>query len=44
MNSEKPLCALCEFGMSVLEKKLINNRTLDMVEHAVQMLCSYLPR
>lgn len=42
--SEKPLCVLCEYGMSMLEEKIINNRTLDMVEHAVQMLCSYMPR
>jgi len=41
--SEKPLCALCEFAMDILEKQILTNQTLDMVEHAVEMLCSYMP-
>lgn len=40
----KPFCVLCEFAMSIVEEELVNNRTLDMVERAVQMLCSYMPR
>ena len=43
--SQKPFCVLCEFAIDVLEKELINNRTLDMVERSVQMLCArLLPR
>lgn len=42
--SQKPFCAICEFGVDVLEKKLLTNRTVDMTERAVQMLCSYLPQ
>merc|ERR1712004_627098 len=42
---EKPLCVLCEFAIHVLEKEtgILSNRTLDMAEHAVEMLCSYMP-
>merc|ERR1711973_404530 len=42
---EKPLCVLCEFAIHVLEKEtgIFSNRTLDMAEHAVLMMCSYLP-
>ena len=41
--SEKPLCALCEFAMDILEKQILTNRTMDMAEHAIEMLCSYMP-
>jgi saposin len=42
---EKPLCVLCEFAIHVLEKEtgILSNRTLDMAEHAIEMLCSYMP-
>ena len=30
-------------GMEFVEKKILNNRTIDMVEHAVLMMCSYIP-
>ena len=47
MEEEKdagPLCVLCEFAMHILEKELLlTNRTLDMAEHAIEMLCSYMP-
>jgi len=36
-------CAMCEFVMNTLEKQIVNNRTLDMVERAVLMVCSYMP-
>jgi len=36
-------CALCEFAMNLLEKQILTNRTLDMVERAVLMICSYMP-
>lgn len=42
-RAESPSCALCEFAMNVLEKQILSNRTLDMVERAVLMLCSYMP-
>ena len=29
---ETPSCALCEFAMNVLEKQIVTNRTMDMVE------------
>lgn len=38
-----PVCVLCEFAMHILEKQLVNNRTMDMAEHAILMLCSYMP-
>merc|ERR1712038_1336552 len=38
-----PSCALCEFAMNVLEKQILTNRTLDMVERSVLMICSYMP-
>ncbi len=34
---------ICEFAINILESQLITNRTLDMVERAVQMICSKLP-
>ena len=30
-------------GMEFVEKKILNNRTIDMAEHAVLMMCSYIP-
>ena len=41
--SDKPLCALCEFAMQILEKEILTNQTMDMAEHAIEMLCSYMP-
>ena len=38
-----PVCVLCEFAMHILETKLLTNRTMDMAEHAIEMLCSYMP-
>jgi len=38
-----PVCTICEFGMEWLEKQILTNRTLDMVERSVLMMCSYLP-
>ena len=29
--------------MKFVEKKVLNNRTMDMVEHALLMMCSYIP-
>merc|ERR1719277_113785 len=29
--------------MEFVEKKILNNRTIDMAEHAVLMMCSYIP-
>ncbi len=29
--------------MYIVEREIITNRTLDMVERAVQMVCSYMP-
>merc|ERR1719158_2589373 len=42
---EKPLCVLCEFAIRILEKEtgIFSNRTYDMAEHAIEMLCSYMP-
>ena len=42
---DEPLCVLCEFAMKVLlqESGIMSNRTIDMAEHAVEMLCSYMP-
>lgn len=37
------MCTICEFGMNIVEKQIITNRTLDMAERAVLMMCSYLP-
>jgi len=37
-------CALCEFAMNLLEKQILTNRTLDMVERSVLMICSYMPK
>jgi len=37
------ICILCEYAMKILETEIINNRTMDMVEHSVLMLCAYLP-
>ena len=44
-SREKPLCVLCEFAIRILEKEtgIFSNRTYDMAEHAVEMLCSYMP-
>lgn len=39
-----PLCILCEFAMSVLEKQILTNSSMDMVERSVLMLCSYMPQ
>ena len=39
-----PYCVICEFAMHILETQLLTNRTLDMAEHAIEMLCSYMPR
>jgi len=36
-------CTICELGMKFVEKKVLNNRTMDMVEHALLMMCSYIP-
>lgn len=38
-----PFCVICEFAMTMVEKQVLNNRTLDMVERAVQMVCAYMP-
>jgi hypothetical protein len=38
-----PSCALCEFAMNILEKQILTNRTLDMVERSVLMICAYMP-
>lgn len=43
VTKSQPFCVVCQFAMSVLEDKILNNRTLDIVERAVQMVCSYLP-
>ena len=42
---EEALCVLCEYAMKVLlqESGIMSNRTIDMAEHAVEMLCSYMP-
>jgi len=37
------MCTICEFGMNIVEKEIITNRTLDMAERAVLMMCSHLP-
>ena len=29
--------------MAVLEDQIFTNRTLDMVKHGVEMVCSYIP-
>lgn len=42
--TSNPLCVLCEFAMSILEKQILTNRTLDMVERAVEMICAYMPQ
>jgi hypothetical protein len=41
--TDGPVCVLCEFAMTILEKQIITNRTLDMVERGVEMICSYMP-
>ena len=38
-----PGCSICQMGMEFVEKKILNNRTMDMAEHAVLMMCSYIP-
>jgi len=38
-----PGCSICQMGMEFVEKKILNNRTIDMAEHAVLMMCSYIP-
>ncbi len=44
-GGQGPLCVLCEFAISVLDRQiLLANRTLDMVERGVELVCSYLPR
>lgn len=47
-KQEKPVkqssaCVLCEYGMTILEQYLLNNRSIDMVERGIQMICSYMP-
>ena len=36
---------MCEFAIHTLLKEsgVMSNRTIDMAEHAVEMLCSYMP-
>ncbi len=29
--------------MNILEKQIVTNQTMDMAEHAILMLCSYMP-
>jgi len=41
--SAPPFCVICEFAMNIVEKKVLNNRTFDMVERAVEMVCAYMP-
>jgi hypothetical protein len=36
--TDGPACVLCEFAMTILEKQIITNRTLDMVERGVEMI------
>ena len=40
---DSPVCVMCEFAMSVLEDEIFTNRSLDMVKHGVEMICSYIP-
>ena len=37
------MCTICEMGMSVLEKEILTNRTLDIIERSLLMMCAYLP-
>eukprot|EP00095_Tigriopus_kingsejongensis_P007881 maker-scaffold127_size327531-snap-gene-2.26 protein:Tk07881 transcript:maker-scaffold127_size327531-snap-gene-2.26-mRNA-1 annotation:"saposin isoform 1" len=36
-------CVMCKFAITIMEKQILTNRSLDMAERAVQMMCSYLP-
>ena len=38
-----PGCILCQFAIQIIEKEILTNRSMDMVEHAVEMLCSIMP-
>jgi len=36
-------CEMCEFAMSIIDKHLTDEATIDQVERIVQFMCSYLP-
>merc|ERR1712112_488315 len=36
-------CEMCEFAMSIIDKHLTDEATIDKVERIVQFMCSYLP-
>ena len=36
-------CEMCEFAVSVIDERLGDSATIDMVEREVQFVCSYLP-
>ncbi|XP_047198414.1 prosaposin isoform X2 [Hippoglossus stenolepis] len=42
--SESPTCTICEFVMKQLEDTLKDQKTEEEVIHAVEKVCTYLPR
>ena len=36
-------CEMCEFAVSIIDERLGDSATIDMVEREVQFVCSYLP-
>jgi len=40
---DKVGCELCEFAMTIIDERMKDPGTVDMVEREVQFVCSYLP-
>ena len=37
-------CALCEFVITTLDKKLKDNRTEESIKEAMENVCAYMPK
>jgi len=42
-STNTPQCVMCEYAMSILEKRLLTNSTEEQITRAIQFLCSHLP-
>ncbi|KZS14611.1 Uncharacterized protein APZ42_019947 [Daphnia magna] len=42
-STNTPMCVMCEYAMSVLEKRLLTNSTEEELTRAIQFLCAHLP-
>jgi saposin len=42
-STNTPQCVMCEYAMSILEKRLLTNSTEEEITRAIQFLCAHLP-